>query len=77
MRGVPITPRLMVFLMEHHDGHGGDHAHLITLRGGGAVHRRVLSICEQAGVELWPATTGNYWSLYPFTVLRRVGEWWF
>jgi integrase len=52
-RVIPISPRLMQLLQQRFDSADEGEQRLITIRGQGAVRRRVQALCEKAGVELW------------------------
>jgi integrase len=52
-RVIPISPRLMELLQQRFDSADEGEERLLTIRGQGAVRRRVQALCEQAGVELW------------------------
>ncbi len=52
-RIVPITPKLMVILQDAFDAAEPGQDRLVTIRGKGAVQRRVQAIRERAGVEPW------------------------
>ena len=52
-RLVPITPKLMTLLQDRFDGSEEGELHLVTIRGGGSMMRKVRAICAAAGVELW------------------------
>ncbi len=53
-RVVPITPRLMITLQDGFDTAEPGEEHLVTLRAGGQLHRRLQAIARNAGVKPWP-----------------------
>ena len=55
-RIVPICPRLMELLQDRFEVAEEGEEGLITIRGGGAIRRRILAIVERAGVEMWKDT---------------------